>query len=128
MVSYLQQDGEIFLESDFRIDYLSGLKTNKVKDLAFKQPRPILRMRTDRIFMLYKKFSKQVGDTALPTEAGGQKYYKKTSVTKQALCFDYTELMANYNINLNIDMGMPDEEEAGRDNKPPEDKTSPYKF
>lgn len=120
-------------------------------------------MRTDRIFMLYKKFSKQVGDTALPTEslnfylenskeylgvqnsvrfknilkgvevtkeleAGGQKYYKKTSVTKQALCFDYTELMANYNINLNIDMGMPDEEEEGRDNKPPEDKTSPYKF
>jgi hypothetical protein len=105
-------------------------------------------MRTDRIFMLYKKFSKQVGDTALPTEslnfylenskeylgvqnsvrfknilkgvevtkeleAGGQKYYKKTSVTKQALCFDYTELMANYNINLNIDMGMPDEEEGG---------------
>lgn len=163
VVSYLQQDGEIFLESDFRIDYLSGLKTNKVKDLAFKQPRPILRMRTDRIFMLYKKFSKQVGDTALPTEslnfylenskeylgvqnsvrfknilkgvevtkeleAGGQKYYKKTSVTKQALCFDYTELMANYNINLNIDMGMPDEEEEGRDNKPPEDKTSPYKF
>ena len=163
VVSYLQQDGEIFLESDFRIDYLSGLKTNKVKDLAFKQPRPILRMRTDRIFMLYKKFSKQVGDTALPTEslnfylenskeylgvqnsvrfknilkgvevtkeleAGGQKYYKKTSVTKQALCFDYTELMANYNINLNIDMGMPDEEEERRDNKPPEDKTSPYKF
>lgn len=120
-------------------------------------------MRTDRIFMLYKKFSKQVGDTALPTEslnfylenskeylgvqnsvrfknilkgvevtkeleAGGQKYYKKTSVTKQALCFDYTELMANYNINLNIDMGMPDEEEERRDNKPPEDKTSPYKF
>lgn len=69
VVSYLQQDGEIFLESDFRIDYLSGLKTNKVKDLAFKQPRPILRMRTDRIFMLYKKFSKQVGDTALPTES-----------------------------------------------------------
>lgn len=43
-----------------------------------------------------------------------KKYYKKTSVTKQALCFDYTELMANYNINLNIDMGMPDEG-SGRD-------------
>ena len=141
VVSYLQQDGEVFLEADFRIDYLSNLKTNKVKDLTFKQPRPILRMQTDRIFMLYKKFARQVGDNALPTEslkfyienskeylgvqnsvrfknilkgvevtkeveAGGQKYYRKTSMTKQALCFDYTELMTNYNINLNIDMGM----------------------
>lgn len=69
VVSYLQQDGEIFLESDFRIDYLDRLKTNKVKDLVFQRPKPILRMRTDRIFMLYKKFSKQVGDSALPTES-----------------------------------------------------------
>lgn len=154
VVSYLQQDGEIFLESDFRIDYLSSIKTNKVKDLAFKTPRPILRMQTDRIFMLYKKFAKQVGDNALPTESlkfyienskeylgvqnsvrfkniqkgievtkeievDGKKYYRKTSTTKQALCFDYTELMANYNINLNIDTGMPDDEveEITQDNK-----------
>lgn len=165
VVSYLQQDGEIFLEADFRIDYLSNLKTNKVKDLTFKQPRPILRMQTDRIFMLYKKFARQVGDNALPTESlkfyienskeylgvqnsvrfknilkgvevtkevetGGQKYYRKTSMTKQALCFDYTELMTNYNINLNIDMGMADgdEEEKTQNNKPRENGTSPYMF
>lgn len=77
MVSYLQQDGEIFLEADFRIDYLSNLKTNKVKDLTFKQPRPILRMQTDRIFMLYKKFARQVGDNALPTES--LKFYIENS-------------------------------------------------
>ena len=163
VVSYLQQDGEIFLEADFRIDYLSNLKTNKVKDLTFKQPRPILRMQTDRIFMLYKKFARQVGDNALPTESlkfyienskeylgvqnsvrfknilkgvevtkevetGGQKYYRKTSMTKQALCFDYTELMTNYNINLNIDMGMTDGEEEAQNNKPRENGTSPYMF
>lgn len=165
VVSYLQQDGEIFLEADFRIDYLSNLKTNKVKDLTFKQPHPILRMQTDRIFMLYKKFARQVGDNALPTESlkfyienskeylgvqnsvrfknilkgvevtkevetGGQKYYRKTSMTKQALCFDYTELMTNYNINLNIDMGMSDgdEEEEAQNNKPKENGTSPYMF
>ena len=69
VVSYLQQDGEIFLESDFRIDYLDRLKTNKVRDMIFQHPKPILRMRTDRIFMLYKKFSKQVGDSALPIES-----------------------------------------------------------
>lgn len=153
VVSYLQQDGEIFLESDFRIDYLDRLKTNKVKDLVFQRPKPILRMRTDRIFMLYKKFSKQVGDSALPTEslsfylenskeylgvqnsvrfknilkgvevtkeyeAGGQKVYRKTSITKQALCFDYSELMANYNINLNVDIGVTEVEEKGTDDSP----------
>ena len=69
VVSYLQQDGEIFLESDFRIDYLDRLKTNRSNEIRFKTPRPILRMRTDRIFPLYKKYSKQVGDTALPTES-----------------------------------------------------------
>lgn len=157
VVSYLQQDGEIFLESDFRIDYLDRLKTNKVKDLVFQRPKPILRMRTDRIFMLYKKFSKQVGDSALPTEslsfylenskeylgvqnsvrfknilkgvevtkeyeAGGQKVYRKTSINKQALCFDYSELMANYNINLNIDTGVSDVE-VETDGVP-----SPYTF
>ena len=69
VVSYLQQDGEIFLESDFRIDYLDTLKTNKSREMRFKTPRPILRLRTDRIFPLYKKYSKQVGDAALPTES-----------------------------------------------------------
>ena len=69
MVSYLQQDGEIFLESDFRIDYLYRLKTNKGKEMQFRSPKPILRMCTDRIFPLYKKYSKQVGDAALPTES-----------------------------------------------------------
>ena len=157
VVSYLQQDGEIFLESDFRIDYLDRLKTNKVKDLVFQRPKPILRMRTDRIFMLYKKFSKQVGDSALPTEslsfylenskeylgvqnsvrfknilkgvevtkeyeAGGQKVYRKTSMTKQALCFDYSELMANYGINLNVDTGVSIEDDPGGCDE------GPYKF
>ena len=157
VVSYLQQDGEIFLESDFRIDFLDRLKTNKVKDLVFQRPKPILRMRTDRIFMLYKKFSKQVGDSALPTEslsfylenskeylgvqnsvrfknilkgvevtkeleAGGQKVYRKTSMTKQALCFDYSELMANYGINLNVDTGVSIEDDPGGNDE------GPYKF
>ena len=114
-------------------------------------------MRTDRIFMLYKKFSKQVGDSALPTEslsfylenskeylgvqnsvrfknilkgvevtkefeAGGQKVYRKTSMTKQALCFDYSELMANYGINLNVDTGVSIEDDPGGSDE------GPYKF
>ena len=104
--------------------------------MVFVRPRPILKMRKNRIFMLYKKFAKQVGDAALPpeslkyylenskeymgvknsvrfkniqkgvevkkaieTESGGREF-RSTSSTEQAMCFDYEQIMENYNINL----------------------------
>lgn len=78
VVSYLLQDGEIFNESDYRIDYVKKFKSNVIKtEMEFTRPRPILLMRKNRIFMLYKKFAKQVGDSALPTES--LKYYLENS-------------------------------------------------
>lgn len=78
VVSYLLQDGEIFNEADYRIDYVQKFKSNIVKsEMVFVQPRPILMMRKTRIFMLYKKFSKQVGDSALPPES--LKFYLENS-------------------------------------------------
>lgn len=78
MVSYLLQNGEIYIESDYRIDYMDKLKTNITRDqMEFKRPRPILQMRKNRIFMLYKKSAKQVGDTVLPTES--LKFYLENS-------------------------------------------------
>lgn len=140
VVSYLLQDGEIFNEADYRIDYEKKFKSNLVKnEMVFVRPRPILKMRKNRIFMLYKKFAKQVGDAALPpeslkyylenskeymgvknsvrfkniqkgvevkkaieTESGGREF-RSTSSTEQAMCFDYEQIMENYNINLEID-------------------------
>lgn len=67
MVSYLQQDGEIFFESDYRIDYSGEFKSDIIKEkIKFLRPKPILKLRKNRIFMLYKKFGKMVGDTILP--------------------------------------------------------------
>ena len=77
VVSFLQQDGEIFIESDYRIDFMDKIKTDKAKDMHFRQPRAIIRMRKERIFALYKKFAKQVGDNALPTES--LKFYLENS-------------------------------------------------
>lgn len=78
VVSYLLQDGEIFNESDYRIEYVKKFKSNVIKnDMEFVRPRPILMMRKNRIFMLYKKFAKQVGDSALPPES--LKYYLENS-------------------------------------------------
>lgn len=78
VVSFLLQDGEIYNEGDYRIEYMKKLKTNKTKnDIEFQVPRPILCMRKNRIFMLYKKFARQVGDNALPTES--LKFYLENS-------------------------------------------------
>jgi DNA primase catalytic core len=68
--AYLLQEGEIYSEGDFRIDYVRSFKSNLTKaDMEWVEPKPILMMRKNRIFMLYKKFSRQVGDTALPPES-----------------------------------------------------------
>ncbi|MDC7147570.1 DNA primase [Bacteroides ovatus] len=78
VVSYLLQDGEIFNESDYRIEYMKKFKSNVIKNgIEYIGPRPILLMRRTRIFMLYKKFAKQVGDSALPIES--LKYYLENS-------------------------------------------------
>ena len=67
VVSYLQQDGAIFIEGDYRIDYMNRFKSNIVTTEAiYAQAKPILRMRKNRIFMLYRKFGKMVGDSVLP--------------------------------------------------------------
>lgn len=78
VVSYLQQDGEIFIEADYRIDYVNEFKSDIIKDkMRFIRPKPILRMRKSRIFMLYKKFGKMVGDSILPE--GSLLYYLENS-------------------------------------------------
>ena len=77
-LSYLVQDGEVFCDSDYRISYVSKFKSDLVKnEIEYVYPRPILMMRKNRIFMLYKKFSKQVGDSALPPES--LKFYLENS-------------------------------------------------
>ncbi len=78
VVSFLQQDGEIWNEADYRIDYVKEFKCNTLKDkIIFQTAKPILLIRKNRIFMLYKKFGKQVGDTILPE--GSLNYYLENS-------------------------------------------------
>lgn len=70
VVSYLLQDGEIFNGSDYRIEYMKKFKSDVIKNgIEYIRPRPILLVRRTRIFMLYKKFAKQVGDSSLPIES-----------------------------------------------------------
>lgn len=76
VVAYLQQEGEIFIDGDYRIDYVRELKTN-IASIKYLDEKPILKLRRSRIFMLYKKFGRMVGDTVLPE--GSLKYYLENS-------------------------------------------------
>ena len=78
VVSYLQQNGEIFNEGDYRINFRYSLKTNIMKvAVEFAQPKKILFLRKNRIFQLYKKFGRMVGDSVLPE--GSLLYYLENS-------------------------------------------------
>ena len=72
MVQYLMSEGEIIEGGDFRIEYVRHLKTN-IANVNWSETRPVLYIQKTRLFMLYKKNGKAVGDTLLPE--GSLKYY-----------------------------------------------------
>ena len=73
MVQYLVSEGEIIENGDYRIEYLRHLKTNNDFEYEWNETIPVLFIQKSRIFMLYKKFGRLVGDTLLPE--GSLKYY-----------------------------------------------------
>ena len=76
MVQYLVSEGEIIEGGDFRIVYINRLNTNQSKQIWLKK-QPVLYFQKTRLFMLYKKHGKAVGDTLL--SEGTLKYYLEKS-------------------------------------------------
>lgn len=68
VVSFLFQDGTIFRDSDFRVKYVSRWKCDTSSLMEWSAPRPVLLLRKNRIFMLYRKNGRQIGETVLPPE------------------------------------------------------------
>lgn len=68
VVAYLYQDGLIFKDSDFKIKYVNRFKTDTSHLMEWYEPKPVIMLRKNRIFMLYKKNGRLVGDTTLPDE------------------------------------------------------------
>ena len=68
VVSFLFQDGTIFKDSDFRVKYVSRWKCDTSSLMEWSAPRPVLLLRKNRIFMLYRKNGRQIGETVLPPE------------------------------------------------------------
>lgn len=70
MVDFLHQNGEIFIDADYRIKYESFFKGKGQKaKTEFQAAKPILYLCTKRVLMLYSKNGKAVGDKTLPRES-----------------------------------------------------------
>ena len=151
MVQYLVSEGEIIEGGDFRIEYVRHVKIDKAT-LDLKETTPVLMFQKSRIFMLYKKHGKAVGDTLLPEASlkyylehsrgylgekasvrytvyhkGVVQFQKEGNTTKEAktvqrsYCFDYRELVKNFNINLeqeNVNNKEADDDEEAEQNVP----------
>ena len=76
MVVYLVNEGEMNEGGDYRIEYVRRLKTDMVKAI-WEETKPVLYLQKSRLFMLYKKHAKMVGDATLPEAS--LKYYLKNS-------------------------------------------------
>lgn len=68
IVAYLQQDGYIYNEADYKIRTVTQLSTtDKGRRIDFEKPRDVLLLRKSRVIALYRKYGAQVGDNILPT-------------------------------------------------------------
>jgi DNA primase len=76
-VSYMLQDGQIFNNCDFRIKCVTKLNTDKIKDAVYANPKIILQMNKNHIFMKYRTVGRLIGDNVLP--AGSLLYYLENS-------------------------------------------------
>ena len=76
MLQFLYGEGDFLDECDFKIVYMTELKTD-IGMMEFKDPQPILFVQQTRIFQLYKMRSKAAGDESLPV--GTLKHYIQNS-------------------------------------------------
>ena len=78
LVAYLRQNGDIYDESDYRITYTNKLSINKpATTIEYNETKRILLIRRSRIFQLYKKESRAIGETSLPE--GSLRFYLEKS-------------------------------------------------
>jgi len=76
VVMYLVGEGTLIDWGDYRVEYVRRLKTDIV-NVDWSELRPVLYIQKSRLFMLYKKNGKAVGDTVLPE--GSLLYYLEHS-------------------------------------------------
>lgn len=77
MVQFLNSEGEINEDADFKIKVVSRFRSTLVSETVWPEPRKILYLQKTRIFMLYKLNGHRNGETSLPEES--LRYYLENS-------------------------------------------------
>jgi DNA primase len=68
LLQYLESDGLIQNDVDFKVEYLPKLKTDLV-DVVWMEPKNVLFMQHSRIIPLYRKHGKMHGENVLPANS-----------------------------------------------------------
>ena len=77
-VDFLHQNGEIFIDADYKIKYVREFRSKGMKEkMEFRNPRPILYLCIKRIMPLYKRNAKQMGETTSSIDS--LRHYLETS-------------------------------------------------
>lgn len=67
IIVYLRQEGQIFIDANYRIDYAKRLKVDESKSaIEFKESKRVLSLRYKGIFELYMLHGRKSGVTLLP--------------------------------------------------------------
>lgn len=77
MVQFLNSEGEIYEDADFRIRSVSRFHSSIINETEWAEPHKILYLQKTRIFMLYKLNAHRNGETSLPEES--LRYYLENS-------------------------------------------------
>ena len=77
MVQFLNSEGEIYEDADFRIRTVSRFHSSIINETEWAEPHKILYLQKTRIFMLYKLNAHRNGETSLPEES--LRYYLENS-------------------------------------------------
>ena len=77
MVQFLNSEGEIYEDADFRIRAVSRFHSSTISETVWPEPHRILYLQKTRIFMLYKLNAHRNGETSLPEES--LRYYLENS-------------------------------------------------
>lgn len=67
IVSFLHQDGKIWLGGDYRIETEDRLKCSGHTEMVFPSTKKVLYLRYKRVFELYKSHGKMVNEPLLPS-------------------------------------------------------------
>ena len=128
-VMYLRANGDIYEEADYRIQELTSVSTDIIREKKFPTAHKVLFLNTSRIFSLYKESARRTGDKVIPDDAlreymknadyylGRKKAYRFKSIVKgiyenksrtlSALVFDYELLSERFAVNLTSQDGFP---------------------